>query len=96
MAGQRRESGEADVGHDERDEPDVGVVLVSVQGEGFWDEWGEEGRVEFSVEEGEVLPGLAHEGALVGPDLELGEGLKVVDHLSCYSGILTHGAIHAP
>lgn len=69
---------------------------MGVQSEGFRDEGGEESRVELSVEEGKVLPRLAHEGALVGSDLELGEGLKVVGHLTCYSGIFTHGAIRSP
>lgn len=51
-----------------------------MEGERFGDEGGDEIGVEFAVEEGKVLPGLAHEGALIGPDLELGEGVEVVEH----------------
>ena len=78
LAGYGWESGEANVRHDEWHEADVGLVIVGMEGERFGDEGGDEIGIEFAVEEGKVLPGLAHEGALAGPDLELGEGLKVV------------------
>lgn len=58
---------------------------MSVKREGFGDERGDDVGVEFSMEEGEVLPRLAHERALGGSDLELGQSLEVVEHGGCFS-----------
>lgn len=72
------EAVDADLAHQERDKADVGVAFVGLYSELLGQQGLDEVSGEFAVEEGEMVPALAHDGVLVRAGANLFEACKGV------------------